>query len=46
MSLIGLQKGIKGLVVMSPDLEEVFQCIYENRVPSQWLNGNITPTSL
>lgn len=46
MSLIGLKNGIKGLVVMSPDLEEVFQCIYENRVPSQWLNGNIKLTHL
>ncbi len=35
-SLIGLQKGIQGLVVMSADLEEIFKCIYEARVPSTW----------
>lgn len=35
-SLIALQKGIQGLVVMSSDLEEIFKCIYEARVPSTW----------
>ena len=35
-SLISLQKGIKGLVVMSSDLEEIFKCIYEARVPVSW----------
>ena len=35
-SLIALQKGIQGLVVMSSDLEEIFKCIYEARVPSSW----------
>lgn len=38
-SLVGLEKGIKGLVVMSSDLEEVFQCVYDGRVPGQWLKG-------
>ncbi|XP_050431508.1 dynein axonemal heavy chain 2 [Adelges cooleyi] len=38
-SLVNLRKGIKGLVVISPDLEEVFQCIDEGRVPSQWLKA-------
>ncbi|CAF4773408.1 unnamed protein product, partial [Rotaria magnacalcarata] len=28
--------GIKGLVVMSADLEEIFRCILEARVPTQW----------
>lgn len=41
ISLNGLSKGIKGLVVMSSDFEEVFKCIYEGRVPSQWLKGNM-----
>lgn len=41
-SLEELQKGIKGLVVMSSDLEEIFICIYEGRVPSTWLNGILT----
>ncbi|XP_071951094.1 dynein axonemal heavy chain 2-like isoform X2 [Antedon mediterranea] len=35
-SLIDLEKGIKGLVVMSSDLEEIFNCIYDARVPSTW----------
>ncbi len=35
-SLVALQKGIQGLVVMSSDLEEIFQCIYEARVPTSW----------
>lgn len=39
ISLIELQKGIKGLVVMSSDLEEIFLCIYDGRVPSPWLKG-------
>ena len=35
-SLVELEKGIKGLVVMSSDLEEVFNCIYNAQVPPQW----------
>ncbi|KAM9855172.1 dynein axonemal heavy chain 2-like [Aulostomus maculatus] len=35
-SLEELEKGIKGLVVMSPSLEEIFQCIYDGRVPPLW----------
>ncbi len=35
-SLISLQKGIQGLVVMSSDLEEIFKCIFEGRVPDSW----------
>ena len=35
-SLIALQKGIQGLVVMSSDLEEIYKCIFEARVPSTW----------
>lgn len=38
-SLDDLQKGIAGLVVMSTELEEIFNCIYEGRVPSSWLKG-------
>lgn len=41
MSLIGLEKGIKGLVVMSSDLEDVFQSVYEGKVPGQWLKSKI-----
>lgn len=38
-SLEELDKGIKGLVVMSSELEEIFTCIFEGRVPSTWLKG-------
>ena len=31
-----LEKGIKGLVVMSSDLEEVFTRIYNAQVPRLW----------
>ncbi|KAH0626110.1 hypothetical protein JD844_000881 [Phrynosoma platyrhinos] len=35
-SLIELEKGIQGLVVMSTDLEEIFNCIFDARVPPMW----------
>ncbi|XP_072006034.1 dynein axonemal heavy chain 2 [Engystomops pustulosus] len=35
-SLLDLEKGIQGLVVMSTELEEVFTCIYDARVPPLW----------
>ena len=35
-SLADLEKGIKGLVVMSANLEEVFTCIYNAQVPALW----------
>ncbi|XP_078526452.1 dynein axonemal heavy chain 2 isoform X1 [Lissotriton helveticus] len=35
-SLIELEKGIQGLVVMSTSLEETFQCIFDARVPPLW----------
>ncbi|XP_048524356.1 dynein axonemal heavy chain 2 [Dendroctonus ponderosae] len=38
-SLQDLQKGIKGLVVMSAELEEIFTCMFEGRVPSAWLKA-------
>jgi hypothetical protein len=38
-SLLDLQRGIKGLVVMSFELEHIFLCIYEGRVPAAWLKG-------
>ena len=31
-----LRRGIQGLVVMSTDLEAVFSCIFESRVPPMW----------
>ncbi|KAK2576900.1 hypothetical protein KPH14_005525 [Odynerus spinipes] len=38
-SLKELQRGIRGLVLMSSDLEEIFTCMYEGRVPSLWLTA-------
>ncbi|CEL98551.1 unnamed protein product [Vitrella brassicaformis CCMP3155] len=35
-SLASLQKGIKGLVVISEELEEVMQAVYEGKVPKMW----------
>merc|ERR1712036_37935 len=35
-SLIDLQKAIQGFVVMSAELEEIFNCIHEARVPAVW----------
>ncbi|KAL6262835.1 hypothetical protein P5V15_005625, partial [Pogonomyrmex californicus] len=38
-SLEELQRGITGLVLMSRELEEIFTCIYDGRVPSLWLTA-------
>lgn len=38
-SLSDLQDGIKGLLIMSFELEHIFVCIYEGRVPAAWLKG-------
>ncbi|KAK5609612.1 Dynein heavy chain 2, axonemal [Crenichthys baileyi] len=35
-SLVELEKGIKGFVVMSPSMEETFNCMYDARVPQLW----------
>ena len=37
LSCISLQKGIKGLIVMSADLDAIFEALYNGRVPPQWL---------
>ncbi len=41
-----LNMGIQGLVVMSSDLDESFDAIFENRVPLQWQMVIITFTYL
>ena len=38
-SLKELRRGIQGFVLMSSELEEIFICIYEGRVPSSWLKA-------
>lgn len=35
-TLAGLQKAIKGLVVMSSDLEEMGNCLFDQKVPPVW----------
>ncbi|KAK4876213.1 hypothetical protein RN001_012635 [Aquatica leii] len=39
VSLDELQKGIKGLVVMSSELEDIFTSIDDGRVPAAWLKA-------
>lgn len=34
-----LQRGIRGLVVMSADLDAVFDALYNGRVPAAWLKA-------
>ncbi|KAK7102408.1 hypothetical protein V1264_020630 [Littorina saxatilis] len=36
VSLTDLEKGIQGLVVMTLELENIFTCIYDGRVPPAW----------
>lgn len=36
-SCVELQRGIKGLVVMSADLDSVFDALYNAKVPAAWL---------
>lgn len=38
-SLEELGKAIEGFVVMSSELEDIFNCIYEARVPGEWLKS-------
>ncbi|XP_052104325.1 dynein axonemal heavy chain 2-like isoform X7 [Mytilus californianus] len=37
--LVDLEKGIQGLVVMTMELENIFQCIFDGRVPPTWLKA-------
>ena len=36
--LTSLENGIKGVIVMPSNLEELFRCIYEAQVPPAWMN--------
>jgi len=46
--LVDLEKGIQGLVVMTVELENIFQCIFDGRVPPTWLkvNSNISTSNV
>lgn len=38
-SLEELKRGISGFIVMSAELEEIFTCLDEGRVPNTWLKS-------
>lgn len=40
--LLDLEKGIQGLVVMSSDLEDIFNSIFNAQVPGSW--GKVSPS--
>lgn len=46
VSLEKLDKGIQGLVVISPDLEEMLQSLLKNVVPKAWSNSYFSVKSL
>jgi len=41
MTLMILEKRITSLMVIPPDIENIFENIYEGKVPDQWLKSNI-----
>lgn len=41
ITLMTLKKGITSLMIIPPDIENVFEKIYEAKVPDQWLKSNI-----
>lgn len=43
-SLTDLEKGIQGLVVMTVELENIFQCIFDGNVPPSWLRVRLSTT--
>lgn len=43
-SLTDLEKGIQGLVVMTVELENIFQCIFDGNVPPSWLKVHLFTT--
>lgn len=40
-TLITLEKGITGLIILTPNLENMFQAIYKGNVPDKWLKSII-----
>ncbi|KAJ3321161.1 Dynein heavy chain 2, axonemal [Blyttiomyces sp. JEL0837] len=38
-SLLDLQNAVKGIIVMTPDLEETFIAIFEGKVPPSWVKA-------
>lgn len=40
ITLMILKKGIEGLIPISSEFENMFQNIYEGKVPNQWLKSN------
>lgn len=41
ITLTTLKKGITSLIIIPPDIENMFEKIYEAKVPDQWLKSNI-----
>lgn len=39
ITLTTLEKGIAGLIVITPNLENMFHAIYKGNVPDQWLKS-------
>jgi len=41
ITLMTLEKGITSLMIIPPDIENMFEKLYEGKVPDQWLKSNI-----
>lgn len=41
ITLTTLEKGIIGLIAMTPEHENIFQSLYKSKVPEKWLKSNI-----
>jgi len=41
MTLMTLEKGITSLMIIPPDIDNMFEKIYKGKVPDQWLKSNI-----